>query len=365
MGKVPPTKIQQAPPARDQSSASASAVMSFPGFVDLTVPELISKGRACFADADLDGNGSLSKTEVKKYMKQQRELRGLFRISDGWQRFWKMMDDADEAPDDAGLQRSVSIGTDRFFYVGDFVSAIIKVCRAEGIITAEQEAEANQLTEAAINEKIIDEPFNTGARAMRIIVDTAYVWLGATSFEVEPETTLSELCQLFKAKEDQELEQLVFNRVLYPDDMPKITALKDVHLSLEDMGVRHGDTLHAIFDKPLPKLKCTTNDSSRNFESEAKFIALGKLAVEEEKVRNKEFDDRECVRTLPPGWSRAKGDEKTRKPGVWYYRHDDGTVQWKFPKGNPEDEVAETEDKDNNLLTMTGQAPAPNVAEAN
>merc|ERR1712194_374057 len=217
---------------------------------------------------------------------------------------------------------------------------------------------------------------NAVRSSMRIIIETSYVWLGASSFEVEPETTLSELCQLFKAKEDHDLEQLVFNRVLYPDDL-EIPLLRDVHNSLEQIGVRHGDKLMAIHpnsNKPLPVLKSISNDASRDFESEAKHIALGKVAVAEEKLQKKAFDTREKARQLPAGWARAKGDAKTRKPGVWYYFHEDGTRQWKFPTGDPADEDVNNGPSEDILATMAAKGQtvkedfsevAKQVAEAN
>eukprot|EP00656_Telonema_subtile_P047040 TRINITY_DN5381_c0_g2_i1.p1 TRINITY_DN5381_c0_g2~~TRINITY_DN5381_c0_g2_i1.p1 ORF type:complete len:247 (-),score=70.40 TRINITY_DN5381_c0_g2_i1:779-1519(-) len=111
--------------------------MVIEGYSGLSVDELVSKGRASFSEADLDGNGALSKNEVKKYVKRDTELRALFRIHEGWQRFWQMMDDADE-----GISLRVSQGTERFFDEGDFVSAIVKCCREEGLITQAQEERA-------------------------------------------------------------------------------------------------------------------------------------------------------------------------------------------------------------------------------
>lgn len=178
---------------------------------------------------------------------------------------------------------------------------------------------------------------------MRIIVESGYLWLGASSFEVEPETTVIQLCDKFLEKEDKELEQFVVNRKLLPDDMPdlypdmqplsgpgKEWTLRDITLTMKDLGVLHGQKIHAIFDRPLPELKITS-ESKRDYEKENKYIELGKQALAEEKERERRFDAKECARPLPPGWSRAKGDDKTQKPGSWYYYHEDGTRQWKFP----------------------------------
>jgi len=183
---------------------------------------------------------------------------------------------------------------------------------------------------------------------MRVLVESGYLWMGATSIECEFETTLAELAELFFLKEDKELEKFVFNRKLYPDEFPE-ESLRDMHVSLEDCGMLHGAKLMAIFNegKPLPKLKITTNDNIRDFEKENKYIELGKEAVAIEEALVKRRDQYECTRELPKGWSRHKGDGTTKKPGVWYYahpgfgvaNHDDETKQWKFPTQDQTDEM--------------------------
>ena len=183
---------------------------------------------------------------------------------------------------------------------------------------------------------------------MRVLVESGYLWMGATSIECEFETTLAELAELFFRKEDKELEKFVFNRKLYPDEFPEET-LRDMHVSLEDCGMLHGSKLMAIFNegKPLPKLKITSNDHIRDFDKEKKYIELGKQSVKTQEALSRRRDEFECTRPLPVGWTRHKGDVTTTKPGVWYYahegfgvaNHDDATRQWKYPTQEQTDEM--------------------------
>eukprot|EP00656_Telonema_subtile_P047039 TRINITY_DN5381_c0_g1_i8.p1 TRINITY_DN5381_c0_g1~~TRINITY_DN5381_c0_g1_i8.p1 ORF type:complete len:634 (-),score=225.78 TRINITY_DN5381_c0_g1_i8:321-2222(-) len=122
---------------RPEGAPAEAKVMYVEGYSGLNVDELVAKGQRSFHEADLDHDGVLSKNEVKKYVKADTGLRALFHIEEGWQRFWQMMDDADE-----GIALRVSQGTERFFDEGDFVSAIVKSCREEGLITQAQEEQA-------------------------------------------------------------------------------------------------------------------------------------------------------------------------------------------------------------------------------
>eukprot|EP00658_Telonema_sp_P-2_P032891 TRINITY_DN24251_c0_g1_i2.p1 TRINITY_DN24251_c0_g1~~TRINITY_DN24251_c0_g1_i2.p1 ORF type:complete len:192 (+),score=45.68 TRINITY_DN24251_c0_g1_i2:245-820(+) len=175
---------------------------------------------------------------------------------------------------------------------------------------------------------------------MRVLIESGYLWLGSSSFEVEPHTTVADLCRMFHEQEGMELEQFVFSRKLLPDDMPDLYPdehpidggdwkLEQITLTMGELGVEHGSRIHAIMDRPLPVLKSSVN--TRDVQSEQECIELGKRAVAEQKHRDKQYDAKQCARELPADWVRKRGDAQSRKPGVWYYEHSSGKRQWSFP----------------------------------
>merc|ERR1719387_2559955 len=91
------------------------------------------------------------------------------------------------------------------------------------------------------------------------------------------------------------------------------------------------DGKHVVFGRVIAGLDILSKLESAGTQSgkplfEVTVADCGELESEAQKLRKRKAPEKE--EPLPPGWERK---ESTTKPGLFYYRHEDGPTQFERP----------------------------------